>query len=68
MIDLKYFRFGCDVRNLRLGLSIDGMNSHGNMNNTQSTTPVVLTIYNHPPWLCMKRKFIMLSLLISGPR
>ncbi|XP_073139031.1 uncharacterized protein [Henckelia pumila] len=24
--------------------------------------------YNLPPWLCMKRKFVMLTLLISGPR
>ena len=33
-----------------------------------STSPDVLTIYNLSPWLCMKRKFMMLSLLISGPR
>ncbi|XP_021714663.1 uncharacterized protein LOC110682635 [Chenopodium quinoa] len=25
-------------------------------------------IYNLPPWLCMKRKYVMLSLLITGPR
>ena len=24
--------------------------------------------YNLPPWLCIKRKFMMLSLLILGPR
>ncbi|BBN68781.1 hypothetical protein Prudu_573S000300 [Prunus dulcis] len=24
--------------------------------------------YNLPPWLCMKRKFMMLTLLISGPK
>ena len=27
-----------------------------------------MMIYNLPPWLCMKRKFMMLSLLILGPR
>ena len=27
-----------------------------------------MTIYNLPPWLCMKRKYIMLYLLISGPK
>ena len=27
-----------------------------------------LVIYNLPPWLCMKRKYMMLSLLISGPK
>ncbi|KAL0541089.1 hypothetical protein IC582_021120 [Cucumis melo] len=30
--------------------------------------PVVMVIYNLPPWLCMKRKFMMLSILISGPK
>ena len=28
----------------------------------------MLVIYNLPPWLCMKRKFVMLTLLISGPK
>ncbi|XP_074361820.1 uncharacterized protein LOC141702002 [Apium graveolens] len=32
-----------------------------------STWPVLLSIYNLPPWLCMKRKYIMLILLISRP-
>jgi hypothetical protein len=26
-----------------------------------------MTIYNLPSWLCVKRKFIMMPLLISGP-
>ena len=30
--------------------------------------PVLLVIYNLPPWLCMKRKYMMLSMMISGPR
>ena len=28
----------------------------------------MLVIYNFPPWLCMKKKFTFLTLLISGPR
>ncbi|RVW24553.1 hypothetical protein CK203_090862 [Vitis vinifera] len=32
-----------------------------------SCWPVVMITYL-PPWLCMKRKFMMLSLLISGPQ
>ena len=27
-----------------------------------------MRIYNLPPWLCMKRKFIMMPILISGPK
>ena len=37
------------------------------MNVTYSTWLVVLTIYNWPPWLCMKQHSFMLSLLILGP-
>ncbi|MBJ3415111.1 hypothetical protein JGB96_23555, partial [Salmonella enterica subsp. enterica serovar Derby] len=25
-------------------------------------------MYNIPPWLCMKRKYILISLLIQGPK
>ena len=60
--------FGDEVRNLRLGLCTDGMNPFGNLSSQHSTWPVLLVIYNLPPWLCMKRKYIMLSLLISGPK
>jgi hypothetical protein len=66
--DAKYPDFAKEARNLRLALSTDGMNPHGNMSTQHSTWPVVLAIYNLPPWVCMKRKYLMLSLLISGPR
>jgi len=68
MNDLKFFKFRCDARNLRLDLSTDEMNPHGNMSSTHNTWPIVLTSYNLLPWLCMKYKFIILSLLTSGPR
>ena len=55
-------------KNLWLGLSANRMNSYSNMNNTHSTWPVVLTIYNLPSWLCMKHKFLIISLLISALR
>ncbi|KAD4177998.1 hypothetical protein E3N88_26589 [Mikania micrantha] len=38
------------------------------MSSRHSTWPVLLCIYNLPPWLCMKRKYIMMSLLIQGPK
>ncbi|XP_019173902.1 PREDICTED: uncharacterized protein LOC109169475 [Ipomoea nil] len=67
-IDRSWPEFGTENRNLRLGLCTDGMNPHGNMSSRHSTWPVLLAVYNLPPWLCMKRKYIMLSLLISGPK
>ncbi|XP_050379432.1 uncharacterized protein LOC126796735 [Argentina anserina] len=33
-----------------------------------SCWPVILVTYNLPPWLYMKRKYLMLSLLIAGPK
>ncbi|XP_054793187.1 uncharacterized protein LOC129298770 [Prosopis cineraria] len=66
--DRKYPEFGKEDRNLRLALSTDGMNPHGMQSSTYSTWPVMMVIYNLPPWLCMKRKYMMLSLLISGPK
>jgi len=67
-IDSSFPTFGCEPRNLKLGLSTDGMNPFGNMSSRHSTWPVLLCIYNLPPWLTMKRKYIMMSLLISGPK
>ncbi|XP_057252022.1 uncharacterized protein LOC130592009 [Beta vulgaris subsp. vulgaris] len=67
-IDSRYREFGQKARNLRLALCTDGMNPYGNLSSQHSTWPVLLVIYNLPPWLCMKRKYIMLSLLISGPK
>ncbi|XP_075665463.1 uncharacterized protein LOC142635141 [Castanea sativa] len=37
------------------------------MSTTQSTWPVVLVPYNLPPWMCMKRSSLILSLVIPGP-
>ena len=67
-IDHLYPEFGAEPRNLRLGLASDGMNPFGNLSTNHSSWPVLLMIYNLPPSLCMKRKYIMLSMMISGPR
>jgi hypothetical protein len=56
-----------EVRNIRFRLSTDGMNPFGEIGGSNSTWPATLCIYNLPSWLCMKCKFIMMSLLISGP-
>ncbi|XP_074342221.1 uncharacterized protein LOC141679687 [Apium graveolens] len=67
-IDGKFPEFGYDARNLRLELCADGMNPYRTLSCNHNTWPVLLSIYNLPPWLCMKRKYIMLALLISGPK
>ncbi|XP_071676619.1 uncharacterized protein [Lolium perenne] len=67
-IDREFPDFADDARNLRFGLSTDGMNPFGEQSCSHSTWPVTLCIYNLPPWLCMKRKFIMMPVLIQGPK
>ncbi|CAL9012150.1 unnamed protein product [Prunus brigantina] len=68
LLDDKWPEFGNDPRNLRLALSSDGFNPHSSLSSRYSCWPVILVTYNLPPWLCMKRKFMMLTLLISGPK
>jgi hypothetical protein len=68
IVDSTFGWFAEELRNIRFAMSTDGMNPFGNMSTSHSTWPVVLSIYNLPPWLCNKRKYIMLSILISGPK
>nr|GEW14255.1 hypothetical protein [Tanacetum cinerariifolium] len=63
-IDEKFPEITEDPRNLRLGISADGVDVNTE-NRHHSVWPVLTVIYNLPPWLCMKRKFIMLLVLIS---
>ncbi|XP_062118612.1 uncharacterized protein LOC133832258 [Humulus lupulus] len=67
-IDEKWPVIKKDPRNLLLGLSADGINPFSNMSSSYSCWPVILCIYNLPPHLCMKRRFTMLTLLISGSK
>jgi hypothetical protein len=41
--------FGDDARNVRLGMSTDGLNPFGNQSSTHSTWPVFVWPYNFPP-------------------
>src|SRR5664279_5424731 len=67
-IERDFPDFAGDARNLRFGLSTDGFNPFGEQSSSHSTWPVTLCIYNLPPWLCMKRKFIMMPMLIQGSK
>ena len=67
-VDRTYTDFALDARNIRFGLSTDGMNPFGEMSIGHSSWPVTLCMYNLPPWLCMKRKFIMMPVLTLGPK
>ncbi|KAG7556924.1 hypothetical protein ISN44_As11g029270 [Arabidopsis suecica] len=63
----KWPEFAAEARNLRLGLSTDGMNPFSIQNTKYSTWPVLLVNYNMAPTECMKAENIMLTMLIPGP-
>jgi hypothetical protein len=42
------------------------MNPFGEMMNPHSTWPMILSLYNIPSSLCHKRKYLMLTILVSG--
>jgi hypothetical protein len=44
-----FSEFGKEARNVRFALSTDGMNPFGDLSSSNSTWPVILTIYNIPP-------------------
>ncbi|XP_071732906.1 uncharacterized protein [Rutidosis leptorrhynchoides] len=67
-IDKRYPDFARESRNVRLGLETDGFNPHGNLSTAYSMWPVILTVYNTPPWICMKESSLMLTLLIPGTK
>ena len=48
-MDRTFPTFANDARNIRLGLSTDGMNPFGEQSSGHSTWPVTLCIYNLPP-------------------
>ena len=66
--DEQNSHFASDPCNVRLGLASDGFNPFRVMSTTHSTWPVLLILYNLPPWLCMKQSSIMLSMIIPGEK
>ena len=67
-LDKQYSNFASDARNIRLGLASDGFNPFGTMSLSYSIWPVMLTVYNLPPWMCIKDSYMIMSLLIPGPK
>ena len=58
--------FEAEKSNLRMALSLDGLNPFSVQSTSHSTWPVLLFIYNLSLRLLTKRFFIMMSILIMG--
>jgi len=58
--------FSAKSRNVRLGLCTDIFNTFKSFAAPYSCWPVILTIYNLPPGMCMRPKFMFLSTVIPS--
>jgi len=59
--------FSAESRNVCRGLCTDEFNPFGSSTAPYSCWPVILTVYNLPPGMCMKLEFMFLSMVIPGP-
>lgn len=57
-----------EANNLYMGMVANGVNPCGNQSTKYSMWPVLLVIYNLPPWLVSKKFFISLYFLIPGEK
>jgi len=60
--------FSAESKNVRLGLCTDGFNPFRSFAAPYSCWPVILTVYNLLPGMCMRSEFMFLSTVIPGPR
>jgi hypothetical protein len=65
-VDTTWPEFGSSPRNVRLGLSTDGVNPFGQQRTNHSTWPITLVLYNLPPFLAIRSCFILLSTIVPG--
>ncbi|CAL2233583.1 unnamed protein product [Prunus armeniaca] len=63
--DRTFLEFATDPRNVRLGLATDGFNPYGVLNQHHNTWPIFVFPYNLPPWKCIKKEYMMMTVLIT---
>jgi hypothetical protein len=67
-INEKWTKFANDIRNVQLGLALDGVNPFGDLSSCHSTWLMTLLNYNLPLWLVTKHYFIILALIIPSKK
>ncbi|XP_052622260.1 uncharacterized protein LOC128127643 [Lactuca sativa] len=66
--DSMYPEFSSEPRNVRLGLCTDGFSPNNSNTTPYSCWHVFLSIYNLPPWMCLKEPYVQLSIVIPGKK
>ena len=65
--DRTHWDFAAERRNIRLALCTDGFQPFGQTGQQYSSWPVILTVYNLPPEMCMKDEYMFLTAIVPGP-
>lgn len=63
---LLYPEFASKSRNVYLGLCTDGFKPFRSSGGNYSLWPMILTPYNLPLYMCMKREYLYLTILVPG--
>jgi len=63
-----YPKFARESRNIKMGLALDGVNPYSLQSSKHSVWPVLMVLYNLPPYLVTKHFFISLTMIMLGPK
>ncbi|XP_052627027.1 uncharacterized protein LOC122197509 [Lactuca sativa] len=66
--DSMHQEFSSEPRNVPLRLCTDGFSPNNSNTTPYSCWPVFLSIYNLPPWVCLKEPYVQLSIVIPGKK
>lgn len=67
-IEDNFPTFSREDKNIRMGFALDGFNPHSLQSSKHSLWPVMIVLYNLPPYLLTKRFFISLTMIILEPK
>jgi hypothetical protein len=59
-------KFKDDPHSIRFGLAIDGVLPFSFLNSNYSVWSVRLIVYNIPPWISVRKKHLMMTLIVPG--
>jgi hypothetical protein len=64
--NIVHSHFSAESRDVHLGLCTDGFNPFRSFTAPYSCWPIILMVYNLPPGMCMRLKFMFLSMVIPS--
>ena len=65
-IEEIWLHFKDEPCNLKLSLAVDGVNPYGDLRSVYSVWPIFVINNNIPPWMCIKREHIILSIIVPS--